>query len=108
MANDDRMTLSVDTELADELSNYGETRNEQMETVLGLARTAMDADNETNSDVSEQLTALQNAIEDLQPQPQDGEPQHEQQNDSDRLHDELREIQSKIDRLPERIAGELR
>jgi len=73
-------TITVDDELADELAEYGETRNEQLLTVLRMAnQRAM------KTDEIDQLAE-----------------------DIERVDRRLDELQQQLDRLPDSIASELR
>jgi len=78
MPRDDQTSISVNDELADELETYGTTRNEQLETVLDLARGA------------------------------EGSGQPDMTEDIERVDRRLDELQQQLNRLPNVIASELR
>jgi len=73
-------TITVDDELADELAEYGDTRNDQLSTVLRMAnQRAM------KTDEIDQLAE-----------------------DIERVDSRVAELQQQLDRLPDSIASELR
>lgn len=102
MAKDGRKTLTVDETLADELEQYGNTRNDQLRNVLRMAESAeIDVDERALAEALEDHLDIQGNLEN-----RDSEPEGDV--DIAEVHSTLNELHEKLDRLPDRLVSSLR
>ena len=102
MAKDGRKTLTVDETLADELEQYGNTRNDQLRNVLRMAESAdNDIDERELADALEDHLDIQGKLESKQTEV-DGDT------DIEEGHSTLTELHDKLDRLPDRLVSSRR
>lgn len=102
-----KTTLTVTEELADELEQYGETRTEQLASVLDLAR-SVEGTNDANADVMNEIKQLRAAVESQQANSDSGNDGLSETEAHDEIVNRLDELGTKMDRLPDRLASELR
>lgn len=109
MARDGRKTVTVDEELADELEQYGDTRNEQVATVLELAE-SVQGTGRTSDTVNQRIDELEETLLDEMPAETGESVSAEPRGDTniEEVHETLMELHEKLDRLPDRIVSALR